>query len=150
MRLETRPLSLEAGIVLLLVNWVLLLASWVTAHVYAQSKLGLQMAINMDVQLQAQMKAEDELIEIVKTTALHFKQDPYRYLVWHREKYKQERLVFIPDLPSVACLPEVGCSGRDLYTLSVSGYRCTYWIRFDIKSQTNNDVEILSWSHENP
>lgn len=134
---ETHPLHLETGIVLVLVTVMLLLSSWIAAHLYLQSTLSLEMATNFCLQLKEQRESEDILIKKEKEISEAFQEDPEGYLARHRTLYK--KLESISEGPFIS---------KEIYELSQGDYRITYWIIINIEDPTMNKVQRLSWSRD--
>lgn len=151
LRLEIRPLSIrkdsEKGIVLVLVSIIVLIISWVVAHLYLQSSLALKMAQNSARQFKEQIKVDNEVLSTFRSLQNNlnndFKQDPHTYFSKYQQSYPND---FLGCIASDGSMSDCKVDGFAIAKREVGIYQITYSIPIVFLIPTSINIQILSWS----
>lgn len=148
--LGIRPLHFEQGIVSVFVSVILLVISWLIAHLYMQTTLGLKMAKNREQALKEQIKTENEVRNIIRGIQVKliqdFKEDRNTYFLKYRQQHPNDLLGCIAsDGTESNCVAE----GKAICKRVIGGYQVTYSVPIVevILTDASLNVQILSWSH---
>ncbi len=123
-----------------MVSIVLLVISWFASDLYIQSTLGLKIVMNVDKAMQAQLKAEQEALQMLKEREeivnRFLTEDPKTYIEKYSQRYAKEILGFLAE--------------SLIAQLRVAKYQISYAIPL-VTNKGYINVQILSWSKlENP